>query len=642
MSPEVSLRSLAPIAALVLLAAAGPAQAQPLPWAASSMGLLQAELTARFGLGQRIRIQRGLAQTARFWQAGDGGAGTFESFVRVQFAGSPAALDALFNRLEPALAAQGEHLADLRERFGEPGAPGWQPRLPVDPLLAGAAPGAHLAEDGFEGKLAFVILLNFPLTSLEERGVNGEGWTGRQWAEAWLAAPFARRTPAAAVRALARTRAAAAFELAGQRIALDHVLAGRRRLFPAGSEACAELPAAIRRQYAAGPAGLQRQRVLQQVLERLASQTVPPAVFDRPGADWDPGRPDPVADTRYARLLDLFRAARGLDPSSPAEPTHLARSFREGRQLPEVRVRAMLEAVAGSPLVARTAGLISRRLGRRLEPFDLWYPGFRPESAAGLEARVRQRWPDAAGYRQAWPGLLRQLAFAPATLAWLAGEGPGARTGPLDAHGYRQALRADGRWLAQQLARHGAEDPLVAGVPGPAFTEALARVFQARDLELLGRTPAAGDAAGAVLDTFWNLYRSAGPALLDSAVWRWLYEHPDAGPEDLRTGVLGLARELWNRLYAPVLGQKDCLLLAADSRLVTGLLSLPDEPLSRLIAFQIQQQLLRTGGFGAEFERLACLGRLTPDLWMVRATGAPLGPEALLAAVPGALERLSR
>ena len=136
MSPEVSLRSLAPIAALVLLAAAGPAQAQPLPWAASSMGLLQAELTARFGLGQRIRIQRGLAQTARFWQAGDGGAGTFESFVRVQFAGSPAALDALFNRLEPALAAQGEHLADLRERFGEPGAAGWAPRLPVDPLLA--------------------------------------------------------------------------------------------------------------------------------------------------------------------------------------------------------------------------------------------------------------------------------------------------------------------------------------------------------------------------------------------------------------------------------------------------------------------------------------------------------------------------
>jgi len=616
------VRSLGPTAALILLAAAGPALAQPLPWAASSMGLLQAELTARFGLDQRIRIQRGLAQTARFWQSGDGGAGAFETFVREQFAGTPAALDALSTRLEPVLAAQAEQLEDLRGRFGDPGAAGWEPRLPVDPVLAGAAPGAHVAEDGFDGKLAFVILLNFPLTGLEERVVNGEDWTARQWAEAWLAAPFARRAPAAALQALAKAQAEAARTLAGQRIPLEHLLAGRRRLFPpgSGSPAVADLPEAIRAQYAAGPAGLARQRALQRVLERIAGQTVPPAVSAPPGADWDPGAaPGPAEAPAPGAplLLALFQAARALDPSSPAEPTHLARSFREGRQLPEARVRTLLEAVAGSPLVARTAALISQRLGRKLEPFDLWYDGFRAGPAASPPKR------------RAWPGRLEPLGFAPGTVAWLAGAGPGPEP------------RTEGRWLVQRLARRDAGHPLLAGVPGPAFAEALARVFQARSLDL-DREPGPGAAASAVLEAFWSIYRSAGPALLDAALWHWLYEHPEATAEDLRTAFAGLARELWNRLYAPILGQKDCLLLAADPRLVDGLLSLPDEPLSQLIAFQLEQQLLRAGSFGVEFERMARLGRLTPDLWLRRATGAPLGPEALLAAVPDALKALSR
>jgi hypothetical protein len=33
-------------------------------------------------------------------------------------------------------------------------------------------------------------------------------------------------------------------------------------------------------------------------------------------------------------------------------------------------------------------------------------------------------------------------------------------------------------------------------------------------------------------------------------------------------------------------------------------------------------------------------GRLTPDLWMQKATGAPVGPDALLAAAERALEQL--
>jgi len=178
--------------ALILLASPlCPVRAASVPWMDSSMGLLQGELTARYGPGQRLRVRRGLAQVARFWQLRDGGAGEFESFVRAQFAGQPEALDALFRRLDTVMASLDAHLGEIRRDFS--GAP--KP-LPVDTLLAGLDPGTHLAEDCFRAKVAFAVLLNFPLPSPQERLRDGPAWSPRQWAEVRLAERFASRAPA--------------------------------------------------------------------------------------------------------------------------------------------------------------------------------------------------------------------------------------------------------------------------------------------------------------------------------------------------------------------------------------------------------------------------------------------------------------
>jgi len=45
----------------------------------------------------------------------------------------------------------------------------------------------------------------------------------------------------------------------------------------------------------------------------------------------------------------------------------------------------------------------------------------------------------------------------------------------------------------------------------------------------------------------------------------------------------------------------------------------------------------KAGAIGPEFERMATMGRVTPDLWMEHATGKPVGPEALLNATQRAL-----
>jgi hypothetical protein len=58
--------------------------------------------------------------------------------------------------------------------------------------------------------------------------------------------------------------------------------------------------------------------------------------------------------------------------------------------------------------------------------------------------------------------------------------------------------------------------------------------------------------------------------------------------------------------------------------------------LGHLIAFQVGEKL-REEGFGKGFERMARLGRLTPDAWLKKAVGQPLSAEPLLRAARRAL-----
>ena len=81
---------------------------------------------------------------------------------------------------------------------------------------------------------------------------------------------------------------------------------------------------------------------------------------------------------------------------------------------------------------------------------------------------------------------------------------------------------------------------------------------------------------------------------------------------------------------------KDVEILAIYSHMISYGLYLPDYALGHIIAFQTAQ-VLRTGSFGAEFERVAKQGRLTPDAWMRGAVGGPLSAKALLDAAREAM-----
>ena len=665
-------------------------QSSVLPWISSASQKLESELVKNYGEPQHKRIKQGLFQISEFWRAEDGDAAVFEDFVSANFAGDPATLDTMFHRFEHLLEQLSGHMHEINREFRQQMDMDLGPLLPFDQIFAGYDPSAHVVDDLFQNKLAFVVLLNFPLTTLDQRLKEGPGWTRRQWAEARLAQAFSKRVPAEVHLAISAAEAEAAAYINEYNIWMHHLTDEKgQRPFPPGLRLLSHwnLRDEIKASYADKQNGLAKQRMIQQVMERIITQTVPEVVVNNPGVDWNPLSnevkasteidSDPSAirstnagsqrepDTRYAMFLKTFHAARKADPYSPTAPTLMARRFDEDRELPESRIKAMLEQVLRSPQAARVAQLIEQRLERPLEPFDIWYNGFRPKdqrSEAELDQIVSKRYPNAAAYSSDIPRFLIQLGFPKERAQYLAnrivvdaargaGHAMGAQMRTEKTHlrtrieksgmnykGFNVAAHEMGHNVEQILSLNDVDHILLSGVPNTAFTEAFAFVFQGRDLDLLGL--AAPDPKSDALKTladFWSTYEISGVALVDMAAWHWMYEHPDATPAELNRAVVQIAKDIWNQYYAPVFHQRDVILLAVYSHMINYFLYLPDYPMGHLIAHQIEEQMKKAGNIGREFERMATMGRVTPDLWMEHATGKPVGADALLEATQKAL-----
>lgn len=660
----------------------------PLLLAAAPMNTkaLEAELVKRHGDAQRARIERGVKQVATLWRKEDG---DLPAFVKRHFIADPALLEATLARFEGHLEQLDGHLLEIGRDWRGPTDLDVGPLLDVDSIFAEYDPGAHVVEDLFANKLAFVALLNFPLTTLDER-LTAKDWSRAEWAQARLTGRFARRVPAAIQQEITSAQAAADLYISEYNLWMHHVLAeDGRRLFPPGKRLISHwnLRDELKANYADRD-GLAKQRTIIKVMERIVTQTIPAAVIDNPHVDWNPftnavsaageveadapkrdAKPAtaPEADVRYAKLLANFHAQKKADPFSPAAPTAIDRAFSIGAEMPEARIRELLTAVLASPLVPKVAAEMERKLGRGLEPADLWFNGFLPRGSipeAELDAKVRARYPTAQAFAKDLPRLLTALDFSPERAKYLAerivvdpsrgaghamqsarrGDFPHLRTrvekGGMDYKGFNIAVHELGHNVEQVFSLYDVDRTLLTGVPNTAFTEAIAFVFQAKDLELLGLPKPDAEAERLrVLNDFWMTWEIAAVALVDIEVWRWMYAHPKATPKQLREATVQLAQQIWNRYCAPVLGGKDTPLLGIYSHMISYPMYLFNYPLGHLISFQIEEQVHKTGKIGPEIERMSKLGMVTPDAWMVNAAGAPVSAEPLLRATERALAR---
>ncbi|HET9211473.1 MAG TPA: hypothetical protein VFR03_13780 [Thermoanaerobaculia bacterium] len=633
-------------------------------------------LIERHGLHQADRVRRGVEQVARRWWPEDGGPEDLAAFCEAHFLASPEELTSTFRRLEGVLEQIDGHLHEVRRELTWPIDVDTGPIGTADRLLANLDLAAHVDEDLFQTRVAFLALLNFPVHTLAERLAAGPGWDRETWARSRLMDRFALRVPAAVQQEITRVSTAAEEYIAGYNIRVDRlVTSSGERPFREGLRLISHwgLRDELSSYYSdPDPAGLRRQRLILRVMERIVRQEIPAAVIDNPDLLWNPEtnevftlEGEPVEgeraarepDTRYAKLLEIFHAKRQADPYSPTEPTFIARRFERDRQMPEREVEELLASIMTSPAVADLGALIGRRLGRPLEPFDIWYSGFKsrgefPEEE--LDRAARERYPDLEAFAAGLPDLLTRLGFTAERSRWLAeriaidpARGAGHATeavrrgdkahlrtrvpqGGMDYKGYNVAMHELGHNVEQVFSLYGIDRWPLAGVPNTASTEAFAFVFQHRDLEMLGLRPFDAEARRKeALAILWNTYEIAGVSLVDMGVWSWMYRHPEATPAELREAALAIARDVWNRYFAPVFGVRDSEILAIYSHMIVYGLYLPDYAIGHVLAFQIAQRLWE-GDFGAEVERITRQGRLTPDAWIRGAVGSPISAGALL------------
>ena len=640
-------------------------------------------LVAKHGPKQQQRIQRGLQQVLARWRAEDGDGNTLLRFVVKHFISNEEALSATFAHLQYSMEMLDGHHNEIDREISRYQSLDGGPVRPVDGLLAAYSPGAHVLEDMFRSKIAFVVLLNFPLTTLQQRLGDGKKWSRRQWAEARLAARFEHRIPADVLQQIDRVNSTVESYIDNYNIQMDRLLpADGKTPFRKGLKLISHwgLRDEIRGQYARGAAGLAKQRQIMQVMERIIHQQLPQVVINSGEVEWDPAknrvrstggawREAPrEPDTRYRHLLSVFQAYRKADAYySGSEATYIDRVFNVSREIPMQKMRKLLTDVLSAPVAQKIGALMARRLGRKLEPFDLWYTGFRPRSNASeqqLDQLVRERYPTVKDFQKDIPRILGQLGFSAETAAFLgqqivvdaargAGHAHGAQhrdgkahlrtrlsPGGMDYKGFNIAIHELGHNVEQVFSMSRIDHTELEGVPNTGFTEAFAFLFQAHDLELLGQAAADPDAAALRdLNRFWHTFEIAGVALLDMELWQWMYKHPDATPARLREATVRLARELWNRYYAPVFGVKDAILPAIYSHVIAFGLYTPDYPLGFLITHQVEQYV-KSRKMAEQMERMCKLGRLAPDVWMQQAVGSEISAQPLLRSAKQAMGKL--
>ncbi|MBN2011268.1 hypothetical protein JW960_18130 [candidate division KSB1 bacterium] len=645
------------------------------------------KLLTKHGAAQEARIKQGVSQVARFWRTSDGTASDFSAFCDEYFIAHTDTLNATFARFEANLEQIYGHNIALDRSLKEPMHLDIGPLYPVDMLFANYDAFVHFDEDMFQSKLAFVVLLNYPFHSLTDMLEHGAEWSREQWAEARLVKLFNSRAPSDIQQKVSEAYVSADNYISNYNIYMHRVLTDDgARLFPAGLKLISHwgLRDEIKAQYA-NKDGLERQKMIQTIMERIIRQDIPKLVINNPDVDWSPGTNDvrwaPEAsetgtpsdklepNTRYQHLLSIFQAEKLKGPFYPETPTHMARKFELDREIPEAEFEQLLISVLEAPVAQKVASLIKHRLERPLEPFDIWYDGFKLRSnldIAELDRQVARRYPTVQAFKDDLPFLLRNIGFDGPTANFLsskieidpsrgAGHAMGAGMRSDNAHlrtripdsgmnykGFNIAIHELGHNVEQVFSLNRMDHWLLQGVPNTAFTEGFAFVFQSRDLDLLGiqqNDPMREHMSA--LDNYWSTFEIASVALVDMYVWRWMYEHPKATPAQLNTAVQQIAKDVWNKYVSPVIGVPDQILLAVYSHMIDAGLYLPDYPLGYIIAFQVENYL-KQANLATEMERMCRIGSVTPNEWMREAIGQPISSVPLIEAAEAAIAEFNK
>lgn len=625
---------------------------------------------------------RGVRQAAALWTEQDGSEADFYAFVEQHRAKNEIEREALYHKISHMLEVLNGTGNLISVELTSPVILSGPELTDADYLISEYSPLAHLSDDMFRSKLAFITILNFPAYTLAEKDSLGRNWSRLEWAYARLGDVFTSRVPADVVQEVNSTYMAAENYISNYNIYMHHLLTeDGRRLFPEGMVLLSHwnLRDELKTHYCDGVEGQEKQEMIFRVMQRIVDQTIPACVINSDTYDWCPytndlptvkGQQPTENDLRYEHILRQFHAFLREDAYYPTMPTAIQRNFEGAMQVSDTEIRTLFTRLLASPEVAGVAAIIRQRIGRDLRPYDIWYDGFKARSAISedvLSAETRRRYPDATAFHSAMPQLLQNLGLTVEDAAYYRdhivvepARGSGhawecaskqwndparlrTRIGAegMDYKGFNIAVHEFGHNVEQVTSLYRMDHYMLHGVPNTGFTEAHAFLYQNRDLQLLGYGDYHADEE-ATLDNFWAMYEIMGVSLVDMGMWQWLYAHPKATAAELKEAVLSIAREVWNTYYESILGEHDCTLLAIYSHMVDAPMYLPNYPYGHLVHFQLEEHYAQCRSkeeFAREDLRIYRLGNLTPNAWMQQAVGQDVSVEPVLHAVQRILNK---
>ncbi|WP_372751364.1 hypothetical protein [Labilibaculum sp.] len=628
-------------------------------------------------------IEKGVKHAASLWRASDGSEKDFKAFCSQNYISKQDEKQLVFEKISRNIEIITGHFNKITLDLLEPVHLNTFEQHSIDNAFGAYSVDSHWMNDFYQNKIAFIIALNFPSFSLEEKEANAQNWTRQQWAYARLGDYFTSRVPAELLQAAGKAAAGSDVYIADYNIYVGHLCdADGKRFFPEDKVLLSHwnLRDEIKANYAKQDNGLEKQKLLYKVMQRIISQEIPKKVINTGDFEWDPytnavykdgktveATPEP--NERYQQILNNFHANKAIDSYNPDQNTFIKRQYDGAKEISAEATEKIFTDFLRSEETQKVGKLISKRLGRDLEPFDIWYDGFKARSGmdeSKLDAKTRKLYPNAAALEANLPNLLKKLGFDHEKALFLAdhisvdparGSGHawgGAAKGQkahlrtrigdkgMDYKGYNIAIHEFGHNVEQTISLYDVDYFVMNGVPNTAFTEALAFIFQKRDLLLLDiKDDSPQKDALKKLDLFWSAYEIMGVSIMDIRMWRWLYANPEATASELRDAAMDIAKNVWNEFYTPVYGVKDQTILAVYSHMLNSPLYLSNYAFGNIIEFQLEQQL-KGKNFPKEINRIFRQGRLTPNQWMLEATGNNLSAKPLLNAAKEALEELKK
>ncbi len=627
-------------------------------------------------------IARCVENAAKFWTAEDGSQDEFITFCKANYIADKTARHELYMTMDRNLAILNGNYNQISLGLKRPLHVRGSEIKPIDEVFGAFDPFAHFTDDMYNSKIAFTILLNFPFYTLDEKNTLGKEWSREEWAYARLGDLFSARIPATVTQEFAAESSAADSYIANYNIMMGKLRNEKgEQLFADDMMLISHwgLRDELKSNYAnTDGKGLEKQRMIYTVMKHIVNQTIPSQVISNGEYVWSPvantitkdGKEVAVIEEnleRYEVMRKVAKANMAMDKYCPTYSTSIERAFNQQMEVSAEEIEKLFVEFISSPEVKATAELIKNRLGRDLEPFDIWYDGFKNRSNLNedeLSKTLMERYPNAEAFKADLPNIMVRMGFtrekADAVCAKIkvdASRGAGhawpgmskddftylrSRISDkgMDYKGYNIGIHEFGHNVEQVISMNDVDFYTMSAVPSTAFTEAIAFVFQSRDLKLMGIDNVDANAkAYSTLDMFWGCYEIMGVSLVDIYTWQWLYENPNATAEQLKAQIITNAKTVWNKYYEPVLGCKDSPILGIYSHMIKLPLYLPNYPYGSIVESQLEEQFVGKN-VADEIIRIYPNGKLTPNLWMQVAAEQNVSTAPLLKHTAAAIESL--